>query len=62
MIPKKFFKMTIQEQEVFLMGRLTDLYAKEKILRKALTKVRSNVKIDISEIDRPDLIDLKSED
>lgn len=62
MIPKKFFKMTIQEQEVFLMGRLTDLYAKEKILRKALAKVRSNVKIDISEIDRPDLIDLKSED
>lgn len=62
MIPKKFFKMTIQEQEVFLMGRLTDLYAKEKVLRKALAKVRSNIKIDISEIDRPDLIDLKSED
>ena len=62
MIPKKFFKMTIQEQEVFLMSRLTDLYAKEKVLRKALAKVRSNVKIDISEIDRPDLIDLKSED
>ena len=61
MIPKKFFKMTIQEQEVFLMSRLTDLYAKEKVLRKALAKVRSNVKIDISEIDRPDLIDLKSE-
>ncbi|CAB4137111.1 hypothetical protein UFOVP316_18 [uncultured Caudovirales phage] len=62
MIPKKFFKMTIQEQEVFLMSRLTDLYAKEKVLRKALAKVRSNVKIEISEIDRPDLIDLKSED
>jgi hypothetical protein len=62
MIPKKFNKMSIQEQEVFLVNKLKELYQKEKIYRKALAQVRSNVKVEIREIDRPDEAILKSED
>jgi hypothetical protein len=62
MIPKKFNKMSIQEQEVFLVNKLKELYQKEKIYRKALAQVRSNVKVELKEIDRPDEAILKSED
>jgi len=62
MIPKKFNKMSIQEQEVFLVNKLKELYATEKIYRKALAQVRSNVKVEVKEIDRPDEAILKSED
>lgn len=61
MLPKKFNKMSIEEQEVFIMNKLTDLYKEEKYLRKALASVRNKVKIEISEIDRPDEAMLKSE-
>jgi hypothetical protein len=61
MLPKKFNKMSIEEQEVFIMGKLRDLYKEEKYLRKALASVRNRVKIEISEIDRPDEAILKSE-
>jgi hypothetical protein len=61
MLPKKFNKMSIEEQEVFIMGKLRDLYKEEKYLRKALASVRNKVKIEISEIDRPDEAILKSE-
>ena len=62
MLPKKFNKMSIEEQEIFIMGKLSDLYKEEKYLRKALASVRNKVKIEISEIDRPDEAILKSED
>jgi len=62
MIPKKFNKMSIQEQEVFLVNKLKELYQKEKVYRKALAQVRSNVKVELKEIDRPDEAILKSED
>jgi hypothetical protein len=62
MIPKKFNKMSIQEQEVFLVNKLKELYQREKIYRKALAQVRSNVKVEVKEIDRPDEAILKSED
>jgi hypothetical protein len=62
MIPKKFNKMSIQEQEVFLVNKLKELYVREKIYRKALAQVRSNVKVEVKEIDRPDEAILKSED
>lgn len=61
MLPKKFNKMSIEEQEVFIMGKLTDLYKQEKYLRKALAQVRNKVKIELAEIDRPDEAILKSE-
>jgi hypothetical protein len=61
MIPKKVNKMTLEEQEVFLMDGLKKIYQEEKIYRKALASVRGKVKIEISELDRPDLIALKND-
>lgn len=61
MLPKKFNKMSIEEQEVYIMGKLSELYKEEKYLRKALASVRNRVKIEINEVDRPDLAILKSE-
>jgi hypothetical protein len=61
MIPKKINKMSIEEQEIFLMSRLKVIYEEEKLYRKALASVRGKVKIEVSEIDRPDLIALKDD-
>ena len=61
MLPKKFYKMSVEEQEVFIMSKLSNLYKEEKYLRKALASVRNKVKIELSEEDRPDLAILKSE-
>jgi uncharacterized protein YlxP (DUF503 family) len=61
MLPKKFDKMTIAEQELYIVKKLSELYVKESVLRKALAKVRGKHKIDFSEIERPDLLELKGE-
>lgn len=61
MIPKKITKMSIEEQEVFLIRKLQELAAKENIYRRALAKVRGKHKIDLSELERPDLMELKNE-
>lgn len=61
MIPKKVNKMTIEEQEVYFMERLRKVYEEEAIIRKALFRVRGKVKIEVDEIDRPDLIALKDD-
>jgi hypothetical protein len=61
MLPKKFNKMSIEEQEVYLTKKLSDLYKTEKYLRKALASVRNKVKVEVSEEERPDLAILKSE-
>lgn len=61
MIPKKMNKMSIEEQEVYLVKKLQELHNKEAIYRRALAKVRGKSKIDISDLERPDLIDLKNE-
>lgn len=61
MIPKKMNKMSIEEQEVYLVKKLQELHIKESIYRRALAKVRGKSKIDISDLERPDLIDLKNE-
>jgi hypothetical protein len=61
MLPKKFNKMSIEEQEVHLTKKLSDLYKTEKYLRKALASVRNKVKVEVSEEERPDLAILKSE-
>ena len=60
-LPKKINKMSIEEQEAFIMKRLQDVYSLEQVYRRALAKVRGKVKIDISELDRPDLILMKSD-
>lgn len=61
MLPKKFNKMSIEEQEVYLTKKLAELYQTEKYLRKALASVRNKVKVEVSEEERPDLAILKSE-
>ena len=62
MLPKKFNKMSIEEQEIYLTNKLSELYKTEKYLRKALASVRNKVKVEVSEEERPDLAILKSED
>jgi hypothetical protein len=59
MIPKKVEKMSLEQQEAFLLERLNDIQLKEKVYRRALAKVRGKVKIDVSDWERLDLLDLK---
>lgn len=62
MIPKKVNKMTLEQQEAFLLERLMDLQTKEKVYRRALAQVRGKTKIEVSEVDRMDLIEMKGGD
>ena len=62
MIPKKLNKMSFAEQERYLVKKLNEIYMKEKIYRIALAKVRSKQSVNLTEIDRPDLYELKAED
>lgn len=62
MIPKKVEKMSIEQQEAFLLAKLNEIQLKEKVYRRALAKVRGKVKIDVSDWERLDLLDLKSGD
>jgi len=61
MLPKKVNKMSIEEQEVYLINKMQELYRKEEIYRRALAKVRGNHKIDLSDLERPDLLEMKVE-
>jgi hypothetical protein len=61
MLPKKINKMSIEEQEVYLIKKVQELYRKEEIYRRALAKVRGNHKIDLSDLERPDLLEMKGE-
>jgi hypothetical protein len=61
MLPKKVNKMSIEEQEVYLINKMQELYKKEEIYRRALAKVRGNHKIDLSDLERPDLLEMKVE-
>jgi hypothetical protein len=62
MIPKKVNKMTLEQQEAFLLERLMDLQNKEQVYRRALAQVRGKTKIEVSEAERMDLIELKGGD
>jgi len=62
MIPKKVNKMTLEQQEAFLLERLMDLQNKEQVYRRALAQVRGKTKIEVSEIERMDLLELKGGD
>lgn len=61
MIPKKINKMSIEEQEVYLVKKLQELHTKESIYRRALAQVRGKHKLEVSDLERPDLLDLKNE-
>jgi hypothetical protein len=62
MIPKKVNKMTLEQQEAFLLERLMDLQNKEQVYRRALAQVRGKTKIEVSEGERMDLLELKGGD
>ncbi len=53
--------MSIEEQEVYLIKKMQELYRKEEIYRRALAKVRGNHKIDLSDLERPDLMEMKDD-
>lgn len=61
MIPKKINKMSIEEQEVFLVKKIQELHIKESIYRRALAKVRGKHKLEVSDLERPDLLEMKDE-
>lgn len=60
MLPKKFLKMSIAEQEEYLVKKLSELYKQEQHLRKVLSQVRGNKKIEV-DIDRPDLLAMRED-
>jgi len=60
-LPKNFYKMSLSEQEIFLVKRITEIYVEEDSIRKMLAKIRGGYKIiEPKEIDRPDEFILKS--
>lgn len=60
-IAKAFNKMTLAEQEVYLINKIHELHAFEDAYRKMLGKIRGGSRQILPEEDeRPDLIDLKS--
>jgi len=60
-LPKGFNKMTLLDQERTLAKKLQEMYSVVDEITKALAKVRGKVKIDVSDIDRPDLILMKGD-
>jgi hypothetical protein len=60
-IAKAFNKMTLSEQESYIIKKVHELHAIEDVYRKMLGKIRGGAKQTLpEEDDRPDLIDLKS--
>jgi hypothetical protein len=52
--------MSIVEQEIWLVKKLSELYSEENAIKKALAKVRGGTKYEVKEIERPDELELKS--
>jgi len=60
-LSKKFNKMSLQEQEAYLVRELQEMYIAEDAIKKMLGKVRGGQKVNIqTEPDRPDEILLKN--
>lgn len=59
--PKNWNKMSLNEQENWLVKKLNELYNEEIEIKKMLGKVRGGQKINIVIDERPDLLDLKDE-
>jgi hypothetical protein len=58
--PKNWNKMSLAEQEVWLVKKLNELHEIETNVKKALAKVRGGNKYEVKEIDRPDEALLKA--
>lgn len=60
-LPAKFNKMSLIEQENWLVKKLTELYNEEVEVKKMLGKVRGGQKINIVIDERPDLLEMRDE-
>ena len=58
-MPKNWNKWTLNEQELWLVGKLQEYYVIENQITKMLAKIRGGQKIEVREIDRPDEATLK---
>jgi hypothetical protein len=58
--PKNWNKMTLAEQEMWLVKKLTELYNMEANIKQVLAKVRGGTKFEVKEVDRPDEALLKA--
>ncbi len=58
-LPKKFEKMSLDEQESILVKKLMETFEQERFIRLMLGKVRGKTKIQLSDIERPDLNNMK---
>lgn len=58
--PKNWNKMSLAEQEMWLVKKLTELYNMENNIKQALAKVRGGTKFEVKEVDRPDEALLKA--
>jgi hypothetical protein len=55
-LSKKFNKMSLQEQEAYLVKELQDMYIAEDEIKRMLGKVRGGNKVNIqTEPDRPEI-------
>jgi hypothetical protein len=52
--PKNWNKMSLAEQETWLVKKLSELYDMENNIKQALARVRGGTKFEVKEVDRPD--------
>jgi hypothetical protein len=60
-LPKAFNKMTLSEQESYLVKKLLEFYKMEEDVKRMLSKIRGGNKVIIKEVERPDEAVLKNE-
>jgi hypothetical protein len=58
-LPKSFNKMTIEQQEAWLIDKLQETHKQEDDIRRMLAEVRKGYRYEVKEIDRPDLLGMK---
>jgi hypothetical protein len=58
--PKNWNKMTLAEQESWLVKKLYELYNMETSIKQALAGIRGGTKFEVKEVDRPDEALLKA--
>lgn len=59
-LPKYFFKLDSAQQESFLIKKLQENHAEEDKIKTLLGQVRGGYHFEPSEIDRPDLLEMKA--
>lgn len=60
-LPKNFSKMTLSQQETWLVNKLMQIQKEEDAIRRLLATIRGGGSIKVEIDDRPDLIALKGD-